>query len=576
MKLLSWNVCGIRAIMRKGALAPVLAAGDYDVVALQEVRCDEAATCALAADLGGGLGGGYPHVAVNAGGRKGYAGTAILSRVPFARLPDPGIDDEGRVVAADFGDFVLVTAYVTNAGQGSLERLPKRVAWDAAFAAFVRGIAKPVVLCGDFNVAREPIDVHHPERQARAAGYTDEERAGFEALLAARGLVDTFRAAHPGEVRYSYWSNFAQSRAKNLGWRIDYVLASPGVATAGADILDGAMGSDHAPVALEVRDRLPDLVATFRALKAQSSAERMAFKARAYGKVLDQLERLPAAHSKDALLAKLEGVGDSMRATIGAVFAGEGPAAAAVDPRFRALEELTSVTSIGPVRARKLVDEHGVAGVADLRAKHAAGAVALSAKEAFGLSHWEDFLLKIPRAEMEQHRATLERALAEAQGDAGARGGATAITVMGSYRRGAAESGDIDALVLGPFAAVAGRLAATGYLLPSTFGFGSKKLLGVVRLPGARHFRRLDLMSVRAEELPFALLYFTGSAAFNVRVRKVANDAGYSLSERGFRPLHDAAAARLAAHAAESGPFRDEAGVLAYLGLPYVPPEQRV
>ena len=254
MRLVSWNVCGIRAIMRKGALAPVLEAGRYDVVALQEVRCEEDDARSLVSSH---LGASYPHVAVNASrARKGYAGTAILSRVPFERLPDPGIDDEGRVIAADFGDFVLVTAYVTNAGQKALERLDARVEWDARFLAFVRGIAKPVVLCGDFNVAREPVDVHHPERQARKAGYTAQEREGFEALLALKGgLVDTFRATHPGPPgaeRYTFWSNFAQSRAKNLGWRIDYFLTSPELAVADADILTDAAGSDHAPVTLSL------------------------------------------------------------------------------------------------------------------------------------------------------------------------------------------------------------------------------------------------------------------------------------------------------------------------------------
>ena len=566
MKILSWNVCGIRSVMRKGALAPVLEAGGYDIVALQEVRCDPDGACVVMGDMG------YPHVAVNAATKKGYAGTALLSRAPFQRLPDPGLDDEGRLIAADFGDFILITAYVPFSGQKTLDRLPQRMEWDARVAAYVAGLTKPVILCGDLNVARTPMDVHHPERQKRAAGFTPEERTGFETLLATHGgLRDTFREAHPEQIKYSFWSNFAQSRTKNLGWRLDYILASPGLGIAGADILADAVGSDHAPVVAELLDRRPALVAAFGALKASSAATGQAFKAKAYGRVLDQLERMEGpAYAEEPLLARMTGVGASIRAKIDAVFAGRVPAAAvaAVSPRALAIQELTSVTSIGPVKAERLVDQSGVTGVADLRAKVAEGLIALSEAEVLGLHHWEDFLLKIPREEMNLHRATLEAALPQG----------ASLTVMGSYRRGAANSGDIDALVTPPDALpkLAARLTESGYLLPDDFGRGDKKILGIVRLPDAPHHRRLDLLAVTPADVPFALLYFTGSKEYNMRVRAVAKEAGFSMSERGLRPTTDEAAARLAARLAEGGPFAGEADVLAFLGLPFVAPEQRV
>ena len=324
------------------------------------------------------------------------------------------------------------------------------------------------------------------------------------------------------------------------------------------------------------RDRLPALIATFRALKAQSAAERAPFKVRAYGKLLDQLERIatPIASPEDLAAVGLTGVGESMRATIDAVFASP-TGTVTLAPRLSAIEALTSVTSIGPVKAQRLVDEAGVESVADLRAKHAAGAVSLNEKELLGLKHWEDFLLKVPRAEIDRHRATLERALSEVD-----RRGAS-VTIMGSYRRGATESGDIDAIVSGPdapaiMAAMATKLTADGYLLPGNFGSGKKKVLAICRLPDVPHSRRLDLLAVPAEELAFSLLYFTGSKNYNIRVRNAAKAAGYSLSERGLRPTDDAAAARLNAHLAEAGAFKTEKDVLDFLGMPFVAPELRL
>ena len=404
-------------------------------------------------------------VVVASARKKGYSGVAVLSKVPFDVLPDPGLDDEGRVVAVDFGTFILVNVYVMNAGAG-LARLKDREAWDERFAAFVAGIAKPVLLCGDFNVARAPLDVNSPETKARVAGYTVEERAGFERLLERRALIDTFRALHPAAVKYSYWSNFAKSRERNVGWRIDYALASPELSFSGADVLTHVAGSDHAPVVVRVEpaDRRLDLLATFQALKVQSQVERATFKARAYDVIVRQLEAMGPVTSKEALLGALKGVGHSIAQHIDQVFDRSVPQDGA--RRYRAIQELCTITSIGPATADELYVA-GVTGVADLRAKHASGAIELNDKQALGLAHWEDFLLKIPREEMDRHRALLEDALAHASPDA-------RMTVTGSYRRGAGQSGDIDVLVTAPdeaaFGAFVARLRDLGYLLPDTFG----------------------------------------------------------------------------------------------------------
>lgn len=630
-KLVSWNVCGLKSIMRKEALAPLLGT-DVDVIALQETRCGNETAGALFETLRTQGHGEYAHVAMQSSCvTSGYSGVSILSRLPFARLTSMENDVEGRVVSADFADFVLVNVYVKNSGMKALERLPDRVEWDERFLAYVKGVAafardrgKPLVVCGDFNAARHDIDVHRPERHRRSAGFTDEERGGLERLIGEVGLVDSFRAANPGRVEYSYWSNFNQCRTRDLGWRIDYFFFADAplrrVRTRAADIMVGVRGSDHAPIAFAFDvesvhsteneteappmqqqsqqphlqnlqqengtfpNRMPDLVAALEALQVQADIDGETHRARAFGRALASLRTLTVAHSIEDV-ATLPGVGPSIRATLAAVL--EHPVGAVTnvppappDPRRTALAELLTVTSIGPTRARALVGM-GVAGVVDLRARVARGEVTVNAKEALGLLHWEDFNVRIPRAEMDRHRQAV-LAVARVVAPSNVR-----VEVMGSYRRGAAESGDIDVAIIAPtqreastaMASIVGRLLADGYALPGHFGFGPKKFLGIVRLPAENPARtaenparRLDLMAVSEREAPFALLYFTGSGRYNVRVRAHAKTRGFSLNEHGLTAEAPAAADALAAHVAG---FRSEADVLAFLGLPFVEPAAR-
>lgn len=254
MKLVSWNVNGLRACLGKG-LDDFVAGCGADVICLQEVRSFPEQVRWSPPGYG---------MFWNPALKKGYSGTAMLARdLPLAVFPGmgdphqdhPGLDTEGRVLTAEFPDLFVVTVYTPNVGR-DLSRLDFRARqWDPRFVAYLRRLQarKPVVVCGDFNVSHREIDLARPQANRGNAGFTDEERAGFDRLLAA-GLLDAFRVFEPAGGHYTWWSNRAGVRAKNIGWRIDYFLVSSDLRPRllGAGILPGVMGSDHCPVTLDL------------------------------------------------------------------------------------------------------------------------------------------------------------------------------------------------------------------------------------------------------------------------------------------------------------------------------------
>lgn len=247
MKLISWNVNGIRAVLDKGFM-DTFKALDADAFCLNETKV-QAGQVTL--DLPG-----Y-HQYWNYAEKKGYSGVAIFTRrEPLEVRYGIGIeehDHEGRVIAADLHDFWLVAVYTPNS-QDELKRLDYRMRWEDDFRAYVKKLeeSKPVVICGDLNVAKEEIDLKNPKTNRKNAGFTDEERQKMRDLLA-DGFIDTFRYLHPEEEgAYSWWSYRFQARAKNAGWRIDYFLASQALAdrVKEAKIHPEIFGSDHCPVEL--------------------------------------------------------------------------------------------------------------------------------------------------------------------------------------------------------------------------------------------------------------------------------------------------------------------------------------
>lgn len=304
MKLYSWNVNGIRAVVKKGTFQQFMAEHQPDILCLQETKAEQGQAII---DLEG-----YVEYWNSSRTRKGYSGTAIFTRnTPIAvinDIPDEFVktsglaaDDygdanmEGRVIAAEYDEFYVVTAYTPNA-KDDLTRIPLRSYWDAAVTAYckaladstyrlgpvksgpdkVRGgsgqptepyetygrraaqdsprqFAKPVLYCGDMNVAHTELDLANPKPNMGKKGFTIEERDGFDNWLGA-GFVDVFRRDHEGNGYYTWWSHFANARARNVGWRIDYWLASTGIAdrVKNPQIHADIMGSDHCPISIEL------------------------------------------------------------------------------------------------------------------------------------------------------------------------------------------------------------------------------------------------------------------------------------------------------------------------------------
>jgi exodeoxyribonuclease III len=249
MKFISWNVNGLRACMGKG-FAEYFAAQNADAFCIQETKL-QPEQIEFAPQ-------GY-HVYWNSADKKGYSGTAIFTKQePLAVRYDMGVDEhdhEGRVIDLEYENYHLVNVYTPNSQRG-LTRLPYRMTWEDAFADYLASLnaQKPVIVCGDMNVAHREIDLKHPKANVENAGFTPQEREKLTTLLD-RGFVDSFRLLHPDDRdRYTWWSYMMNSRAKNVGWRIDYFLVSARLAPkiTAAEMDADVLGSDHCPVILEI------------------------------------------------------------------------------------------------------------------------------------------------------------------------------------------------------------------------------------------------------------------------------------------------------------------------------------
>ncbi len=258
MKIYSWNVNGLRAVLRKGALQDFIKKERPDILCLQETKAKQGQ-----AEID------FPEYEElwNSAERPGYAGTAIFTKIkPISvrnnLLTDKDLRDqfgdpltEGRTLTAEFEKFFLVNVYTPNS-KDELKRLSLREKlWDPEFLKYLKKLeeTKPVVVCGDFNAAHEEIDLARPKTNHHSAGFTDEERQGITNYINA-GLIDTFRTLHPEEVRYTWWSHWGQARANNVGWRIDYFFISESLQKnlKSAEIYEKYVGSDHCPISIEL------------------------------------------------------------------------------------------------------------------------------------------------------------------------------------------------------------------------------------------------------------------------------------------------------------------------------------
>ncbi|MEK7780035.1 MAG: exodeoxyribonuclease III [Verrucomicrobiota bacterium] len=250
MKLISWNVNGLRAVLKKNFLE-FLEAEQPDILCLQETKCSP--------DQVEQLWPAHYTTYWNSAEKKGYSGTVIFTKQrPLKVTPHLGIaehDREGRVLTAEYNDFFLVNVYTPNSKR-ELTRLPYRQQWDKDFLKFLKQLEKkkPVIWCGDLNVAHTEIDLANPKANVKIHGFTPEERAGFDAFVKA-GFVDTFREFEKGGGHYTWWSPMGTARARNIGWRLDYFLISQALRPQlkRAAIMPHVSGSDHCPVVIELK-----------------------------------------------------------------------------------------------------------------------------------------------------------------------------------------------------------------------------------------------------------------------------------------------------------------------------------
>jgi exodeoxyribonuclease-3 len=249
MKIISWNINGLRAVIKKD-FAGFIEKEKPDILCLQEIKISEATRNKEDINISG-----Y-NIIWNSADRPGYSGTAILIKenLEFEDLPGLPFDNEGRVQAVDIGAAYLVNVYFPNANH-ELSRLDFKIDFNDKLLAYFKKLeqSKPVIICGDFNVAHQEIDLARPKENEGSAGFTREERAWMSKFLE-QGFVDTFRKMHPEKIQYSWWSYRANARVRNVGWRIDYFCVSEKFAKKinNAFILDKVMGSDHAPVGIEL------------------------------------------------------------------------------------------------------------------------------------------------------------------------------------------------------------------------------------------------------------------------------------------------------------------------------------
>ncbi len=276
MRIISWNVNGIRAVCGKikngdktgnakdNVITTLIKEQNPDILCFQEIKTSSKSDLDCLKPY-------FQNIYTNHAQKKGYSGTALLSKekpdwisYDFAHFPEEVIgeyetkdfENEGRIITAKFKTFVLVTCYTPNS-KPELARLDERLEWEQLMRNYLKALetetSLPVILTGDLNVAPTTIDIHNPKGKDKTAGYSKEERAEFQKLLDV-GFTDSFRHLHPTEKKYTYWSNFANSRGKNLGWRIDMFMISSCIKDTikEADCLDTFMGSDHAPIIINL------------------------------------------------------------------------------------------------------------------------------------------------------------------------------------------------------------------------------------------------------------------------------------------------------------------------------------
>jgi exodeoxyribonuclease-3 len=259
-KIIAWNVNGIRSLLKTQYLDELIDRENPHIFCLGEIKMSCPYTHIDEEMNNRFIGYKYRYWSI-CNMKKGYSGTCIFSKIKPQNIMyglqynNKEVDNEGRVITLEFTKYYLIHVYTPNSGQ-ALSRLKFRTnIWDNAFSLYINKLKKPVIICGDLNVAHNEIDLKNPKTNHMTAGFTNDERLSFTNILNINDLIDTFRYKHPQQIKYSYWSYMQNSRKKNIGWRIDYFLISSSLKNKiiNSDIMSDILGSDHAPIKLQIK-----------------------------------------------------------------------------------------------------------------------------------------------------------------------------------------------------------------------------------------------------------------------------------------------------------------------------------
>lgn len=510
MKIIAWNVNGLRSILKKNiykdmSFEEYITYQNPDILCLSEIK--------------------IPHQ-VDLLNQYKYrywthsesrSGVLVLSKIK----PISSIGTAGRLIQLEFDKFYLVSVYVQNAGE-NLKNLDMRNKWDQKMFKYLNMLKskKEVIYCGDLNVVNYEIDTYNFKQQRnKVAGVTDLERDNFHKLLDS-GFIDVYREKYGSQIQYTYFTYLFDARRYNRGMRLDYFLSTENLYDSIKDIkiLDNVVGSDHVPVEiiLDLKNDKKDIVIReLEKIELLEANKNQIYKARAYRTVIDQLADLSRIEKIEDL-NDVAGIGSGIRNKIIKILNDGELDITEYEARNELYDEIIKIYGIGPTRAKELLQY--VNSIEELREKPEL----LNEKQLIGLDYYEDLNLKIPRDEMKLHEVFIKDKLRKVS--------LKSVEIVGSYRRGKDFSGDIDVLICcgDVIEEVVGEL---GDYIIETLAIGSK-FMGICQLKGYP-FRRIDILTTTKESYPFALVYFTGDKNKNLELRRAAKDKGLKLNEKG-------------------------------------------
>lgn len=543
MKILSWNVNGLRSMLKKTHIYNELNFNEFidynnaDIVCFSEIKltCNQDFIFEETFK-------DYPYKYwSHCSKQAGRHGVAVLSKYEPLNVEYESEDIfDGRYVQLEFKEFFLVSVYVPNSGK-NFENLELRTQkWDVAIQNKLNKLKniKEVIYTGDMNVVNLERDTHNfKQHRNKLAGVHDAERLNFFLLLQS-GFLNVYRELHPRKTAYTYFTYLFNARKNYKGMFIDYFLVTPKLMCKikEMNVLDDVIGSDHAPIELlidlnlshntNMKDKIIEDLTIISNKEARSENY---FKVRAYQKVINQLKELDKIENMNDV-KNVEGIGDRIYSKIQEILE-KGYLQSAVDAQESDFfQRLSAIHGIGSSGARKLIDDYNIQSIEELKKKVITNPEILNEQQKIGLKYYEDLNMRIPREEMDKHADYIHKKLSPLK---------LKYDITGSYRRGSEDSGDIDLLIESTDPKILAKIIKIfdkDHYIKENLSIGQRKYMGIVKLPN-KPVRRVDILVATPEEYPFSLLYFTGDKYRNIQLRRKAGEKNMKLNEKGLIDL---------------------------------------